>query len=120
MAQNTRNDRKASRKQTAEMETRLKALRRQEQTVQKKLSVLECSIVALPAAYQATRLRNWNTLPPPEEYRHRAVTHTLPRIHQERIRQARGQQALLALLLVTLLVGFAFWFMGKLQEQNLL
>ena len=120
MTKNIRKNTKGSRKQAAAMEAEIKELRRQEQRVQKKLSVLECSIVALPATYQATRLKNWNTLPPPEEYRPRRATQALPRVHQARIRQARGQQALLALFLVALLVGFAAWFMNKLQEQNLL
>lgn len=120
MVKNTRKNSKGSRKQAAAMEVELKALRSQEQQVQKKLTKLECSIVALPATYQANRLKNWNTLPPPEDYRPRKATAALPRVHQERIRQARGRQALLALLLVCLLLSFAAWFLSKLQEQSLL
>lgn len=118
----TKRPSKATRKQIAEMEARLKALHAAEKSVKKKLNVLECSIVALPATYQETRLKNWNTLPPPAEYRQQqpSAVRKLPRVHQERIRQARTRQALLALMLVVLLIGFAAWFFHQLQAHHLL
>lgn len=111
---------RTSRKQSAEIETKLKALRKQEQTVKKKLSTLECSIVAIPGNHQENRLKQWNTLPPPDEMRRNGRARQMPRVHQARIRQARTQQALTALFLVALLAGFAIWFCCQVQNQHLL
>ena len=115
-----KNSTKASRKQAAEMEKRIKALHREGESVKKELSVLECSIVALPATYQENRLKNWNILPPPEEYRVKTTPRNLPRVHQQTLHRARAQQALFALLLVCLFVGFAMWFVNQVQAQHLL
>ena len=120
MATLTRKSTKASRKQIAEMEAQLKALLQQEKSVKKKLTRLECSIVAVPGNHQESRLKNWNTLPPPDEYRPKREPRAIPRVHQERIRQARTRQALLALLLVCMFLGFAVWFCSQLQAQHLL
>ncbi len=117
---NSKNSTKASRKQTAEMEKRLKALHKEGESVKRELSVLECSIVALPATFQENRLKNWNILPPPEEYRVHKGPQQLPRVHQASIQQARTQQALFALLLVALFVSFAMWFVNQIQTQHLL
>jgi uncharacterized protein HemX len=116
----SKNSTKASRKQTAEMEKRLKALHKEGESVKKQLSLLECSIVALPATFQENRLKNWNILPPPEEYRVRQTSAHMPRVHQQTIHRARTQQALCALLLVAAFVGFALWFCQQLQAQHLL
>jgi hypothetical protein len=116
----SKNSTKASRKQTAEMEKRLKALHKEGESVKRELNVLECSIVALPATFQENRLKNWNILPPPEEYRVRKAPKNLPRVHQETIHRARTQQALFALLLVGMFVGFAMWFVHQIQAQHLI
>jgi uncharacterized protein HemX len=120
MATRSKNSTKASRKQTAEMEKRIKALQQEGESVKRELNVLECSIVALPATFQENRLKNWNILPPPEEYRVRKAPRNIPRVHQASIQQARTQQALFALLLVALFVGFAMWFVHQIQDQHLL
>ncbi len=116
----TKNSTKVSRQQAAEVESRLKALRKEGESVKKQLSVLECSILAIPASFQESRLKNWNILPPPEEYRVRSSAQHLPRAHVASLQRARSQQALFALLLVALFVGFAMWFCHQLQSQHLL
>lgn len=118
--QSSRKPSKAARKQAAEMEARLKELRNQEQAMQKKLSRLECSLVAIPGDFQESRLRNWNVLPAVSEERYRKRERALPRVHQQRIHQARTRQALLALFMVVAFVGFAMWFANQLQALQLM
>jgi septal ring factor EnvC (AmiA/AmiB activator) len=119
MANTTKKTSKAARKHAAATEAQLKELLKQEKSVKKQLSVLECSIVALPATYQESRLKNWNILPPPEEYRAKKPA-PLARVHQQHLRQARMKQALFAMFLVTLMLLIGAWFYTQLQAQHLL
>lgn len=118
--QSSRKLSKAARKQAAEMEARLKQLRSQEQVMQRKLTRLECTLVAIPGDFQESRLRNWNVLPAVSEERYRKRERALPRVHQQRIQQARTRQALLALLLVVAFAGFAMWFVHQVQALQLM
>ncbi len=103
-----------------ELEKNLRNLRKQEEDLKRKVHTLECSIVAQPVRAQERRLRNWNTLPPPDDFvpaRHAAK---LPRVRQEMLRQARAKQAVLSLFLVVLLITVAVWFCHQLRMLHLM
>ncbi len=111
---------RAARKTAAETEAKLKALTKQESVLKKKLTRLECAIVATPVVHQETRLRNWNTLPPPDDLpRRRQFGPKITRVQAQLIRAARVRQALFAFFLVAIFTGFACWFFYQIRLHHL-
>lgn len=106
-------------RRSRELEKTLKSLSKQEETVKRQLNLLECSIVAQPMLRQEQRLKNWNTLPAPDDFRRTRDASKLPRIRAQMIRQARTRQAIFALFLVIIMVGCAIWFCYQLRMHQL-
>ncbi len=108
-----------SKAREAELQRRLKEIRTQEETIRTRIHKLEASIVAAPSVAAGHRLRNWNTVPP-DEPAARPSRQSRTRWQEQRVNRARSRQAMTALLLVGLLLVFAFWFYHQLSSNGVL
>lgn len=111
---------RATRAKHAEMEDRIRQMRREEDNIKAKIHKLEASIVATPVLMAGDRLRNRNLIQAEEEpeYNGRAFNRT--RWQAQRLNRARSRQAMTALLLVAAFVGFVCWFYLQLRNNGLL
>ena len=110
---------RATRAKHAELEERIRQMRREEDSIKAKIYKLEASIVAAPGAMMGERLRNRNVVQADEEeYRGPAFNRT--RWQAQRLSRARSRQAITALCLVVAFVGFVSWFFVLLRNSGVL
>ncbi len=111
---------RATKAKHAELEARIREMRREEDQIKAKIHKLEASIVSAPVFMAGDRLRNRNLLQAEEaeEYHGRPFNRT--RWQAQRLNRARSRQAVTALLLVALFVGFVWWFYLQLRNNGVL
>ncbi|RYD36420.1 MAG: hypothetical protein EOP86_06030 [Verrucomicrobiaceae bacterium] len=109
---------RANKAKFAEMEDRIREMRRQEDAIKSKIYKLEASITAAPVFRAGERLRNHNLLvsEDEDEYPSRPLT----RWQSQRVNRARSRQAMTALFLVMLFITFAFWFYQQLRANGVI
>ena len=111
---------RATRAKQAEMEERIRQMRREEDHIKEKIHKLEASIVAAPVFMAGARLRNRNLIQAEEEEEYTGRPFNRTRWQAQRLNRARSRQALTALLLVAAFVGFVCWFYLQLRHHGVL
>lgn len=104
----------------AELERKLREIRRQEQTIKERIYRLEAVIAAEPARSSRSRLNSWNTIPPDDVDRESTARSRGTRWQRQRLNRARSRQALIAGFLVVLMVLFFCWFQYQLRIHGIL
>lgn len=120
MATTKRGISRATKAKHAELEARIHEMRREEENIKAKIHRLEATIVAAPVLLAGDRLRKRNLIEAEteEDYQGRPFNRT--RWQAQRLNRARSRQAITALLLVALFVGFVCWFYLQLRNNGVL
>jgi len=111
---------RATRAKQAEMEERIRQMRREEDQIKARIYKLEASIVAAPSFVAGDRLRNRNILQAEEAESSQGRAFTRTRWQAQRLNQARSRQAITAFFLVVAFVGFVCWFYLQLKNNGVL
>jgi len=110
---------RANKAKLAEMEDRIREMRREEDAIKNKIYRLEASITAAPVFMAGESLRNRNLIAAgdDEEYPGRP---SRTRWQAQRVNRARSKQAITALFLVVLFIAFVFWFYQQLRSNGVI
>jgi cell division protein FtsB len=117
---NKRGISRATRAKQAELEERIREMRREEDHIKAKIYKLEASIVAAPGFMAGDRLRNRNLISAEDVEASQGRSFNRTRWQAQRLNRARSRQALTAFLLVAAFVGFVFWFYLQLRNNGVL
>ena len=116
----TRGISRATKAKHAELEERIRQMRREEDSIKDKIYTLEASITAAPVFMAGSRLRNRNLIAAEEEDEYTGRPFNRTRWQAQRLSRARSRQAMTALLLVATFVGFVYWFYLQLRNNGVL
>ena len=111
---------RATKAKHAELEERIRQMRREEDSIKDKIYKLEASITAAPVFMAGSRLRNRNLIAAEEEEEYTGRPFNRTRWQAQRLNRARSRQAMTALLLVAAFVGFVYWFYQQLRNNGVL
>ena len=111
---------RATKAKHAELEERIRQMRREEDSIKDKIYKLEASITAEPVFMAGSRLRNRNLIAAEEEEEYTGRPFNRTRWQAQRLNRARSRQAMTALLLVAAFVGFVYWFYLQLRNNGVL
>lgn len=111
---------RATKAKHAELEERIRQMRREEDSIKDKIYKLEASITAAPVFMAGSRLRNRNLIAAEEEEEYTGRPFNRTRWQAQRLNRARSRQAMTALVLVAAFVGFVYWFYLQLRNNGVL